>query len=291
MKKSERLARQEQRRLEIELSRVVNVMLENGDKPEKCIKQLIKKGFEEEVVERVVEKVSIKRKKQIRDEAMKLYDMGYIETRDDLPASSFYKDNRWKSFYLKVYKNKIPSAYEYAPNTMALIDQVPSMNIALFAMLMPGKAINQHHDPFSYTVRYSLGLSTPNSNECGIVVDRHDYKWKDGDSIIFDENYMHDAYNRTEKPRLILMTDIDRPMTFNPVQKVYYYFGFWFNRAFGIDNFDSQHTGIGNKLGGWVVGYRAFMKKMKQANRTLYVIVKNVLFFSLLAWLIWAILT
>ncbi len=87
------------------------------------------------------------------------------------------------------------------------------------------------------------------------------------------------------------MTDIDRPMTFKPVQKIYYYFGFWFNRAFGIDNFDDQHTGIGNKLGGWLVGYKAFMKKLKQANRTLYVVVKNVLFFSLLAWIIGSILT
>lgn len=227
----------------------------------------------------------------IQEEAMNLYNLGYISTHDDLPASSFYKDNRWKSFYLKVYKNQIPSAYQYAPKTMALIDQVPSMNIALFAVLMPGKTINQHHDPFSYTVRYSLGLSTPNSDDCGIVVDKHDYKWKDGDSIIFDENYLHNAYNHTNTPRLILMTDVDRPMAVKFIQKVYYYFGFWFNRAFGIDNFDDSHTGIGNKLGGWLVGYKAFMKSLKRKNRTLYIIGKNLVVFSLLAWIVWINLT
>ena len=36
----------------------------------------------------------------IRDEALHLYEHGQITAKDDLPASSFYKDNRWTSFYL-----------------------------------------------------------------------------------------------------------------------------------------------------------------------------------------------
>ncbi|HBC17624.1 MAG TPA: aspartyl/asparaginyl beta-hydroxylase domain-containing protein, partial [Alcanivorax sp.] len=71
--------------------------------------------------------------------------------------------------------------------TMALLDQLPSMNIALFAVLMPGKKLNRHHDPFAYTLRYSMGLSTPNDEGCGLTVNEDDYIWRDGDSIIFDE--------------------------------------------------------------------------------------------------------
>ena len=36
--------------------------------------------------------------KVIRDEALALYEKGYIAKKDDLPASSFYKDDRWTSF-------------------------------------------------------------------------------------------------------------------------------------------------------------------------------------------------
>ena len=72
----------------------------------------------------------------IRDEALALYHGGNITAKDDLPASSFYKDNRWTSFYLKVYDNKLPSAYDLAPKTMALLDQLPSMNIATASFLM-----------------------------------------------------------------------------------------------------------------------------------------------------------
>lgn len=221
----------------------------------------------------------------IRDEALALYHGGQITAKEDLPASSFYKDNRWTSFYLKVYNNRIPSAYDLAPKTMALLEQVPSMNIALFAVLMPGKKLNKHHDPFAYTVRYSLGLSTPNSDDCGLIIDEFDYKWKDGDSIVFDETYLHSAYNNTDVPRIILMTDIDRPMKWKFVQKLYWYFGRFFNSLFMIDNVDPTHTGIGNRLGKGLLAYQGFLKGIKKKNKTFYVVSKWAVILGILYWL------
>ena len=220
--------------------------------------------------------------KDIRDEALALYNAGHIAIKDDLPASSFYKDNRWTSFYLKLYDSDIPSARELAPKTMALIDQVPSMNLALFACLNPGKAINKHHDPFAYTLRYSLGLSTPNSDDSGIVVDGVDYKWHDGDSVIFDETYLHHAYNNTDKPRIILMTDIDRPLKIKFIQRIYFYFGRFFNSLFAIDNVDAKNSGIGNKLGYYILAYQKAIKRIKHWNKPVYMTVKYALTFSLL---------
>ncbi len=210
----------------------------------------------------------------IRDEALALYAHGHIATKEDLPASSFYKDNRWKSFYLKLYDNDIPSARELAPKTLALIEQVPYMNIALFAVLMPGKKLNKHHDPFAYTLRYSLGLSTPNDPGCGLFVNDADYVWRDGDSIIFDETYLHHAYNNTDTPRIILMTDVDRPMHSRLVQRVYYGFGWLFNRLFAVDNLDTRYSGIGNRVGKYVLAYKNWLKRIKKRNRTAYTVGK-----------------
>lgn len=221
----------------------------------------------------------------IQQEALALYENGHIAIKDDLPASSFYKDNRWTSFYLKVYDSDLPSAYALAPKTMALIDQVPSMNLALFACLNPGKKINNHHDPFAYTVRYSLGLSTPNSDDCGIIVNGQDYKWADGKSVLFDETYFHRAYNHTETPRIILMSDIDRPLKSKIVQKLYFYFGKFFNSLFAIDNIDSSKTGFGNKLGRYLNIYKAALKRFKKWNKPLYVAFKVVTIGLVLFWL------
>jgi len=221
----------------------------------------------------------------IRDEALALHKNGYIAIKDDLPASSFYKDNRWTSFYLKLYDIDIPSAYELAPKTMALIDQVPSMNLALFACLNPGKKINNHHDPFAYTIRYSLGLSTPNSDKSGIVVNGDDYKWADGESIIFDETFMHYAYNDSDEPRIILMTDIDRPLKFKLLQKFYYRFGRFFNGLFAVDNVDASKTGIGNKFGHYLNKYKAFMKRFKHWNKPVYVTTKVLVLVAVIAYI------
>lgn len=221
----------------------------------------------------------------IRDEALALYASGHVDVGDDLPASSFYKNGRWKSFYLKSFDNNIPSAYELAPKTMALIDQIPTMNMALFAALMPGKELKKHHDPFAFTMRYSMGLSTPNSIDCGLIVDGDDRIWRDGESFIFDETYMHSAYNDTDKVRLILMTDVARPLRLKFIQKAYYNFGRFFNRLFAIDNVDQTYSGIGNKLGKGILAYSAMMKRFKHINKPLYVLTKVIVTFSLIGFI------
>ena len=226
----------------------------------------------------------------IRDEALALYGQGHIAVKDDLPGSSFYKDNRWKSFYLKIYDTDLPSARALAPRTMALIDQVPGMNLALFAVLMPGKKLGAHHDPFAFSLRYSLGLSTPNSEQCGLKVNGEVYHWKDGDGIVFDETYLHSAYNNTEMPRIILMTDVDRPMWLSPVQRLYFYFGRFFNGLFYIDNLDASKSGIGNRLSGPIIRYKAAMKRLKRWNRPAYQTGKIALYAVLLALFVrWAV--
>lgn len=225
----------------------------------------------------------------IRDEALALYGQGHIAVKTDLPGSSFYKNDRWKSFYLKVYDHELPSARALAPKTLALIEQVPGMNLALFAVLMPGKRLGQHADPFALSLRYSLGLATPNSERCGLMVDGEHYVWRDGDAILFDETYMHAAYNDTQTPRIILMTDIDRPMRLASVQKLYYRFGRFFNGLFYIDNLDSSRSGIGNRLWGPVTRYKATMRGLKDRHRRAYKAGKLLLYTVLIGLLVnWA---
>lgn len=222
----------------------------------------------------------------IRDEALALYGSGQIATKTDLPASSFYRDNRWKSFYLKNYDNPIPSAWALAPKTRALIEQVPGMNIALFAVLMPGKSLSRHHDPFALSLRYSLGLSTPNSEKCGLMVDGAPYIWRDGEAVLFDETYLHSAYNDTDQPRIILMTDIDRPLWLPPLQKLYFWFARFFNSLFYIDNLDQNISGAGNRFSRHVVNYKATMKALKARRPKAYQVGKWTLHLALVALLI-----
>jgi beta-hydroxylase len=117
------------------------------------------------------------------------------------------------------------------------------------------------------------------------MINGEHYMWKDGDSIIFDETYLHSAYNDTDTPRIILMTDIDRPMRPYFVQKLYYYFGSFFNSLFYIDNIDSSHSGIGNKLGKGMLAYKAALKRIKRWNKPVYVVGKWLVILAVLGML------
>ena len=41
----------------------------------------------------------------------------------------------------------------------------------MFAVLPPGGKLGAHRDPFAGSLRYHLGLVTPNSDKCRILVD------------------------------------------------------------------------------------------------------------------------
>ncbi len=95
----------------------------------------------------------------------------------------------------------------------------------MFTLLPPGSRLGAHRDPFAGSLRYHLGLMTPNSPECYIIVDGQKYYWKDGEAVMFDETYIHQAENRTDVTRVILFCDIERPLS-NPVLR-------WINRTIG----------------------------------------------------------
>jgi hypothetical protein len=76
-----------------------------------------------------------------------------------------------KRFYLKWYDDFLPSAGSLCPKTVELLNAIPSVHGAMFAMLPPGGKLGAHRDPFAGSLRYHLGLVTPNSNKCRILVD------------------------------------------------------------------------------------------------------------------------
>ena len=138
--------------------------------------------------------------KMIRSEDLKLFDEGYIRAAakyNDVGFNSFFRTG-WKRFYLKRHDDFLPSAKTLYPKTATLLAGIPSVNAAMFALLPPGSKLVSHRDPFAGSLRYHLGLVTPNSEKCYIVVDGESYYWRDGEAVMFDETYIHYAENQTE---------------------------------------------------------------------------------------------
>ncbi len=216
----------------------------------------------------------------IRDEALNAAQAGQVkksEKLDDLAFNSFFRTG-WKRFYLKWYQDYLPSAQELCPKTIELLKQAPSVKAAMFTLLPPDATLVRHRDPYAGSIRYHLGLITPNSDDCFIRVDGEDYSWRDGEEVFFDETFIHHAENNTNEDRLIFFCDVERPLN-NPIAR-------WFNRFFGrivvaaaaTKNTDTDKVGVLNRVFHYVYQVRLTGKRLKKYNKNLYYTVKYLLY-------------
>ncbi|WP_306582664.1 aspartyl/asparaginyl beta-hydroxylase domain-containing protein [Dokdonella sp.] len=224
----------------------------------------------------------------IRDEALRLFDEGYIrsaEQHNDASFASFFKTG-WKRFYLKWYDAPLKSARALCPHTVALVESIPQVRAAMFAVLPPGARLNPHRDPFAGSIRYHLGLATPNSDECRIVVDGEPYAWRDGEDVLFDETYVHCAENNTGQSRLILFCDVERPLRGRVMPALNHALGSVLGRATATQNIGGEPVGVVNRLYGLAHRAGRLRKRFKLRAPLAYHVLRVVLVLALVAWLL-----
>jgi len=208
------------------------------------------------------------------------------EQNDDAGFNSFFK-NGWKRFYLKWYDASHPSAERLCPQTYALLQSIPSVKAAMFAELPPGGKLNPHRDPFAGSMRYHLGLATPNDDRCFIEVDGERHSWRDGQGVVFDETFIHWAINGSESDRIILFCDVERPMRFRWMGAFNRWFGRTVMTAAASPNETGDQVGLVSKLFriSFIMGQ--YRRRFKAWNKTAYNITRVLLVLALAAFIWW----
>jgi beta-hydroxylase len=134
----------------------------------------------------------------------------------------------WKSFMFKS-GTFIDENCALAPKTAALLRGIPGVYTAFFSVLEPHQHIKPHWGYWKGFVRYHLGVVIPHNNrdrKCWIRInpnawDRDNreaiaqgetYYWHDGDAVLFDDTFLHDAANETDQVRVVLFLDVARKM-------------------------------------------------------------------------------
>lgn len=215
----------------------------------------------------------------MRDEALAIEAEGSFDEarRIGSPASfdvgfrTFYKYG-WSRFYLSWYGYTYASASASCPKTVEILSRLPDVRAAMFAVLPPHSLLTPHADPLGCSLRYHLGLSTPNTEQCFINVDGNYQAWYDGEAFMFDETYLHFVRNDTDSPRLILMCDVRRPMSLP---------GRAFNAAYSVlartiqtPNDARDKRGLASALFASVTPLLARGKQLRERNRALYKVIK-----------------
>lgn len=128
---------------------------------------------------------------------------------------SITQDNLWKTYFFYGYGFKAEQNCARCPETTRLIEQIPAMKTAFFSILLPHKHIGEHRGPYKGLLRYHLGLKVPQPEiACRLRVGQQTRHWQEGRSLVFDDTFPHEAWNGTDKIRVVLFIDFVRPMRF-----------------------------------------------------------------------------
>ena len=123
------------------------------------------------------------------------------------------KDKRWKSLFLLGYGYRFDHNCALCPETTRVLEQIPDLNSGFFSILEAGAVIPPHHGVTKAILTCHLGLQVPEDlQNCAMRVDDQICHWKQGKSLVFDDTFQHEVWNRTTQDRVILLLQFKRPM-------------------------------------------------------------------------------
>ena len=140
--------------------------------------------------------------------------------KDDLPGfhelatdvASISRDRDWKTFLLSGYGLKSDANIALCPQTWRICQKIPGLLTVMFSIFEPGKHLPPHRGPYNGVLRLHLGLIVPEPRDrLGIRIDQQLYRWKEGEAVIFDDAYEHEAWNDTDHTRVVLFVDFIKP--------------------------------------------------------------------------------
>ena len=136
---------------------------------------------------------------------------------DIMPAQADISANDgrdWRMFIMKAYGVTVENNLRRCPTIAALLEEAPEVVSATFSYLAPGKHIPEHRGPFRGILRFHLMLSMPNDGNgkpaCVMNIDGVPYRLGDGESLLWDDTYPHEVWNRSDRVRIALLLDVWR---------------------------------------------------------------------------------
>ncbi|WP_119388290.1 aspartyl/asparaginyl beta-hydroxylase domain-containing protein [Taklimakanibacter lacteus] len=124
-------------------------------------------------------------------------------------------DQGWKTFFLLAFGMKSEQNIAQCPETWKAVQAIPGLKTAMFSIFEPGKHLPAHRGPYNGVLRLHLGMIVPEPRDrIAIRVKDQICHWSEGKVLIFDDAYEHEAWNHSDKTRVVLFVDFVKPMRF-----------------------------------------------------------------------------
>lgn len=132
------------------------------------------------------------------------------------------RHGQWDKLFLGHRGALNPEMDAICPRTMEALRNVPMAaglpegNICL-SILRPNTEIRAHCGPTNIRLRAHLGLEIPPG--CGIRIAGKQYAWQEGQWLVFDDSFEHEAWNRSSQERVVLILDLWHPDLSTPAAR------------------------------------------------------------------------
>lgn len=141
----------------------------------------------------------------------------YVEADPTRPnkGHKLLGDPSWSAFHLLESGLPVAGNAERCPATMAALAGLPIPHIAgrspmaLFSLLKPGTHIQPHSGMINTRLIVHLPLIVP--QDCALRVGNDTRTVEAGKLMIFDDSIEHEAWNRSDATRVILLFEVWRP--------------------------------------------------------------------------------
>lgn len=127
----------------------------------------------------------------------------------------------WKVRSLRVWGVEMYDIQKHFTQTLKVLSEIDGVINIGFNLLEPHAIIKPHCGDTNAIVRCHLGLVIPQENErCALKVNNEIRHWQEGKVIGFTDAYDHEAWNNTDKQRIILLFDILKPEYISQKNKI-----------------------------------------------------------------------
>ncbi|MGN6728839.1 MAG: aspartyl/asparaginyl beta-hydroxylase domain-containing protein [Rhodanobacteraceae bacterium] len=122
---------------------------------------------------------------------------------------------QWNAFFFHRHGEVFEQNARRCPRTTDVLSSLPLVHIrehapeVLFSVLTPGSHILPHHGVTNTRLVTHLPLIVP--EDCAIRVGGQDHVWQEGRCVTFDDTFEHEAWNRSDKLRAVMLLDSWHP--------------------------------------------------------------------------------
>ena len=112
------------------------------------------------------------------------------------------------TYWWKLLFAQLPKTF---PETTAVLRHIPRVRWAGFSRLGARSKLAPHSHVSPDSLICHLGVVIPPDGTCGLMVDGETHIWHSaGETVIFDDNYIHSAWNDSDSDRIVLYMNFAR---------------------------------------------------------------------------------